>query len=438
LWKMDSNKVWEAIVNKVSEKIPEQSFNTWIRPLKLKTFENGELVIATPNNFYVDWIEEHYLSIFKQVLKELGVGGVKIRFVSEKRRKKLKAVDVQVPTSISMFQPHYTFENFVVGACNSLAYAGSLAVAQNPGKIYNPLFIYGKVGLGKTHLLHSIGNYVFKYRQGLRVCYVSSEVILNEMIESIKDGTMSQFKQKYRSFDIFLLDDVQFLSQKERLQEEVFHIFNYLYNAGKQIVLTSDSLPQEIPYLEERLASRFGWGLIADLRPPDFETRVAILKKKAELYNVTIPEDALLYIAEHIRGNIRDLESAIVRVMAVASLTGARIDLGLVKECLSEILKVIEKITLPEIQESVAKAFDISLSTLRSKKRSAPVVLARQVAMYLAREILQLPLKEIGKAFGGKDHTTVMYACQKVEQLMEKDVDFRERVFHIKKLIMEG
>ncbi|OYV03592.1 chromosomal replication initiation protein DnaA [candidate division bacterium WOR-3 4484_18] len=415
---MDGNKVWETIVSKVSERIPEQSFNTWIRPLRLKAFENGELVVATPNNFYIDWIEEHYMSIFKQVLKELALNGVKIRFVSERRRKKLKAVDVQVPANTSMFQPHY-----------------SLAVAQNPGKVYNPLFIYGKVGLGKTHLLHSIGNYVFKHRQGLKVCYVSCEVILNEMIESIKDGTMSQFKQKYRSFDVFLLDDVQFLSQKERLQEEIFHIFNYLYNANKQIVLTSDSLPQEIPYLEERLASRFAWGLIADLKPPDFETRVAILKKKAELYNVVIPEDALLYIAEHIRGNIRNLESAIVRVMAVASLTGTRIDLELVKECLSEILKVSKKITLPDIQERVAKAFDIPLSVLRSKKRSAHIVLARQVAMYLAREILQMPLKEIGKAFGGKDHTTVMYACQKVEQLMEKDVELREKVFHIKKLI---
>jgi len=418
VWKMDGNKVWETIVSKVSERIPEQSFNTWIRPLRLKAFENGELVVATPNNFYIDWIEEHYMSIFKQVLKELALNGVKIRFVSERRRKKLKAVDVQVPANTSMFQPHY-----------------SLAVAQNPGKVYNPLFIYGKVGLGKTHLLHSIGNYVFKHRQGLKVCYVSCEVILNEMIESIKDGTMSQFKQKYRSFDVFLLDDVQFLSQKERLQEEIFHIFNYLYNANKQIVLTSDSLPQEIPYLEERLASRFAWGLIADLKPPDFETRVAILKKKAELYNVVIPEDALLYIAEHIRGNIRNLESAIVRVMAVASLTGTRIDLELVKECLSEILKVSKKITLPDIQERVAKAFDIPLSVLRSKKRSAHIVLARQVAMYLAREILQMPLKEIGKAFGGKDHTTVMYACQKVEQLMEKDVELREKVFHIKKLI---
>ena len=327
---------------------------------------------------------------------------------------------------------NYSFENFVVGNGNRFAHAASIAVAESPAKTYNPFFIYGGVGLGKTHLLHAIGNSVLKKYPNLKIMYLSSEKFVNEFINCIRDGKDIIFRNKYRNIDLLLIDDIQFLAGKERTQEEFFHTFNTLYDAHKQIVISSDSQPKEIPTLEERLRSRFEWGLITDIQPPDLETRIAILKKKAEKDKINLPDDVALFIANKIKSNIRELEGSLIRTVAYAFLNKRTIDLELVKEVLKNIFpKDFENMTIDTIQEVVAKYFNIPTSDMKKKKRSKSIAFPRQVAMYLSRTLTNSSLPEIGANFGGRDHTTVIHACSKIKDLKEKDLNFNAQLEEI-------
>lgn len=430
---LDGLSLWEKILEKLKEKVPEQTFKTWFSPTKGLSFSEDTLFVEVPNPFFIDWLEEHYINILSDIAVSLLKRKMKISFkanTSEAMRPEPVLKDiVAFPSPRTNLRERYTFENYVVGKCNHFAQAASLAVAKAPAKTYNPLFIYGGVGLGKTHLMHAIGNYSQSLYRDSRAFYIPAEKFMNEMIYAIKNQETLEFKNKYRSLDMLLIDDIHFLADKVSLQEEIFHTFNALYGAQKQVVVTSDKPPREIPALEERLISRFQWGLVVDIQPPDLETRIAILKKKSELDGINVPEDVIFYIANNIRTNIRELEGSLVRLLALSSLTNTEINLTTAKEMLNSIIGSRKnQINLKNILKTVADFFDVSEESLVGKRRTASVVLPRQVGMYILRELTSLSLKEIGSKFGGRDHTTVLHAYDKIGTLIKEDREFSNNI----------
>ena len=431
-------QVWEEALSIIQDKLPRQSFETWFKPLTLESAEADRVRVLLPNRFFKEWFEEHYLGLLKAALEELAGGEVEVILTLPEKEAALQLdrleAAVRRPSRRERdpgvaINPKYTFDTFVVGSSNQFAHAGALAVAEQPAKAYNPLFIYGGVGLGKTHLLHAIGHRALEKHPGIRISYVSSEKFTNDLINAIRFDSTVEFRNKYRNLDILLIDDIQFIAGKERTQEEFFHTFNDLYDSAKQLVISSDSLPREIPTLEERLRSRFEWGLIADIQPPDLETKAAILRKKAEVEGIKLPDEVSLFIANKVQSNIRELEGSLIRLVAYASLTGRAIDLPLAQEVLKDLAEERERLITAEfIQQAVAEFYRVKVEDLKAKGRHKSIVLPRQVAMYLCRTLTGASLPDIGQAFGGKDHTTVLHACEKIKRRMAQDDSLRRQV----------
>ncbi|HHW40187.1 MAG TPA: chromosomal replication initiator protein DnaA [Syntrophomonadaceae bacterium] len=413
--KFKLSEIWQEVLKILEKELDEQSFKTWINVAQPLAYHDGTLVITTLNDFTRDWFETRFSALLRTHLESKLNQNVTLRFITANGKDSF--VFSREGESIPSLNPRYTFDTFVIGNSNRLAHAASRAVAEAPSKAYNPLFIYGGVGLGKTHLMHAIGHYVLDHNKSYRVVYVSSETFTNELINAIRDDKAVDFRNKYRTMDILLIDDIQFLAGKERTQEEFFHTFNALYEANKQIIISSDRVPKEIPTLEDRLRSRFEWGLLADIQPPDLETRVAILRKKAQLENYTLPDDVLLFIASKIKSNIRELEGALLRIIAYASLNQKEIDLDCANEALKDVLlgDRPHHITIPMIQKVVANYFNLKIEDFKTKRRTQNVAFPRQIAMYLARELTDASLPKVGQEFGGRDHTTVMHAYEKIK-----------------------
>ncbi len=422
-------EIWRATLGELEKKISRPSFETWLKTTRPVSLHNDLLLVSVPNDFTKDWLVDHYVKIINETLQIVSGNSYQVRFVAprlEEMTDEENTENVSLPPqrkeqpafyTSSWLNPKYTFESFVIGGSNRFAHAASLAVSEAPARAYNPLFIYGGVGLGKTHLMHAIGHHVLELFAASRVMYISSEKFTNEFINSIRYNKTVEFRNKYRNIDVLLIDDIQFLAGKEQTQEEFFHTFNALHESNKQIIISSDRPPKEIPTLEDRLRSRFEWGLITDIQPPDLETRIAILRKKAAQEKVTVPSDVILYIANNIFNNIRELEGALIRVIACSSLTNRSIDLSLTEETLKNIISGQEKplmITIEHIQKETAQQFSLKPEELKAKKRTKNVALPRQIAMYLARELTDASLPKIGLEFGGRDHTTVMHAHRKV------------------------
>ncbi len=434
-----AREIWNEALSAIQGRVARQSFDNWFRPLNLESIEGSRVTILLPNRFFKEWFEDHYLAILKSVLEDLMFSRVELILrVSEQDNQDGNNTRVEAAArrpvrrhrnEVTYLNPKYTFETFVVGRSNQLAHAACLAAGEQLSKAYNPLFIYGGVGLGKTHLLHAIGHLALKRNGRLKLSYVSSEKFTNDLINAIRFDSTVEFRNRYRSLDLLLIDDIQFIAGKERTQEEFFHTFNDLYDSAKQLVISSDSLPREIPTLEERLRSRFEWGLIADIQPPDLETKAAILRKKAQAEGIRLPDEVSLFIAKNVQSNIRELEGSLVRLIAYASLTGREISLELAQETLKELnVERAKVITLAAIQRAVADLFQVKVEDLKSKERNQGVVLPRQVAMYLSRTMTASSLPAIGEAFGGKDHTTVMHACEKIKRRLAKDEGFRRQI----------
>lgn len=431
------NKKWEDSLQIIKEKIGPQLYSTWFSQTKYLDFKNNELYLAVPTAFIKDWLEKNYSQLIKDiVVKQFETeDDILIKFdivtipgpviIKNKKDKGKNILQQQKRYEETGLNIKYTFDDFVVGNSNRFAHAASMAVAQSPGKAYNPLFIYGGVGLGKTHLVNGIGNYIINKNssQSVNIAYISSEKFTNELINAIRDDSNEAFREKYRNFDILLIDDIQFLAGKERTQEEFFHTFNTLYNAGKQIVITSDRLPKEIPNLENRLISRFEWGLLADIQSPDFETRIAILQKKAGEYQLKLSDEIIEYIASKISTNIRQLEGALNKLKAYIDLTAQKeVDFALSQQILKDIITIEEKeVSIQTIQKQTADFFDLKLGMLLSPKRTKNIVTARHIAMYLSRELTDYSLPMIGDSFGGKDHTTVLHSYNKIKKQIKTD-----------------
>ncbi len=419
---------WEEALKHIEQKIGRQNFETWIRPLRVKVGQPGHFTLEVPNKFFRDWLVEHFLTTIQEslsaVVNQAATISVVINQQPQRRSAPVRGYDrprQEVPKNTNLIGK-YTFESFVVGASNQFAQAASVAVASQPGEHYNPLFIYGDVGLGKTHLVNAIGNAVLSKRPGAKVVYLTSEAFMNELIASLRRDKMSEFKAHYRNIDLLVIDDVQFLAGKERTQEEFFHTFNSLYESHKQIVITSDKFPKEIPDLENRLRNRFEWGLIADIQSPDMETRVAILQKKAEIEGVNLHHDVAVFLASHINSNVRELEGALTRLGAFASLTKTEITTDLAKEVLRNTLGGIHKeVTVENIQKTICDHFNVRLGDLKSKRRTKNIALPRQVAMYLCRQYTSTSFPVIGSKFGGRDHSTVIHASKSIEEKIKKD-----------------
>jgi len=431
-------------------------YNLWFAPLRPVSMDAQHVTLEVANDFCEVWLKDNYLGLLQDVLGVASGRPLRVKFTtgasngaapataeptkeSTVKAKRIEPVgDRSVPNHEAAFNPKNTFDTFVVGANNNFAYAAALAVAQAPGKSYNPLFLYGGVGLGKTHLLHAIGQYVVAQKKGARVAYLSSEKFTNEYIDGIQNNQLAKFRKKYRQTDVLLIDDIQFLAGKERIQEEFFHTFNALHESHKQIVLTCDRPASEIQNLEHRLVSRFEWGLVTDLQPPDIEMRFAILKKKADFMNVTLPEDVLNFLANRIRTNVRRLEGALIRVASYASLTGRKLTLEVVEGLLREILHEEGRyaISIEVIQKKVAEHFDLRLADMSSKRRPENIAFPRQIAMFLARQMTENSLSSIGEAFGGRDHGTVLHACRLVKDRMEVDANVRQVVHLLEKKLI--
>ena len=422
---MSLKKLWEKAQEEIREAVGKNSYDTWFSAIQATEKEPETLVIVAPDDFLKSWIIDHYQDLIAKTMYQLAGSRINIEFAVDLHMFKKSAVPIPAPHekspeaeghSRSNLNSRFTFENFVVGPANRFACAASLAVAESPAKAYNPLFIYGPVGLGKTHLIQAISHKLKQLHPHLKYCYMSSERFTNELIDAIRYRSTAQFRSKYRDMDVLLIDDIQFIAGKESTQEEFFHTFNNLHNNHKQIIITSDRPPKEIANLEERLSSRFAWGLITDIQPPDFETRAAILRKKSENERIDVPDDVISFIAEQIRTNIRELEGALIRVVAYSALEGAPVTLETAKSILKNMVKEsLKMISVEMVQKSVSAFYSIPLSELRAKKRNKNIVLPRQVAMYLSRKLTNLSLPEIGNAFGGKDHTTVLHSCKKIE-----------------------
>jgi len=430
-----ANTLWTACLDRLQGQLSEQQLNTWLRPLHAQETE-GQLRLLAPNQFVLEHVRDHFLPAIKGTVDELGrgdqawkvalaIGGSEVAQLSEPKRSASRpALSVRPSGPVTNLNPAFTFETFVEGKSNQLARAASLQVAANPGVAYNPLFIYGAVGLGKTHLMHAIGHHILDRIPNGRIIYLHSERFVADMIKALQHNVIDEFKQHYRTADALLIDDIQFFAGKERSQEEFFHTFNALLEGQQQIILTSDRYPKEVEGLEERLRSRFGWGLTIAIEPPELETRVAILQRKAEQSGVELPSEVAFFMAKRIRSNVRELEGSLRRVIANAHFTGKAITVDFARDALRDLLAVQSKlVTLENIQKTVAEYFRIKVSDLHSARRSRSITRPRQMAMALAKELTQHSLPEIGQAFGGRDHTTVIHACRKVTELREGDAN---------------
>jgi chromosomal replication initiator protein len=436
-------KIWEEVLGDLKTKLGETAFTTWIAPLKFSSLDNQNINLEAPDQFFKDWVEKHYSGIIRETLKLKGWDNLLVKLVAGTVLMPDAVLDHSPETNIKNspinLNSRYTFDNFVIGQGNRHAHAYSMAVANAPAKTYNPLFIYGGVGLGKTHLIQAICHQIRSNSPGgIKICYVSSEKFTNELIDAIVHRSTSAFRQKYRSLDVLVIDDIHFIAGKESTQEEFFHTFNTLYDAHKQIVFSSDRPPKEITNLQERLVSRFGWGLATDIQPPDLETRVAILKKKIEREPVQVPDEVIFFIAQLIKTNIRELEGALIRTIAYSLLEEAPVTLQLTREVLKDLLREPTRlITIDFIQRCVVEEFGISLQDLKTKRRNKQVVFPRQIAMYLSRELTDLSLPEIGELFGGKDHTTVLHSYKKIKEDLLNNPKLKERVDKVIQVIKQ-
>jgi chromosomal replication initiator protein len=448
-----AEKVWTSAQEHLRSMLSADTFNLWFSPLRAHALDNNGLVLEVANDFCEVWLKDNYMGLLQDVVALAAGRQLQIRFkvapgapaplsAPQVQVLQVKAVEASIERNSANhdlgFNPKNTFDSFVVGNNNNFAYAAALAVAQAPGKSYNPLFLYGGVGLGKTHLLHAIGHYVAGHKKSARIAYLTSEKFTNEYIDGIQNNQLAKFRKKYRQTDVLLIDDIQFLAGKERIQEEFFHTFNALHEAHKQIVLTCDRPASEIQNLEQRLVSRFEWGLVTDLQPPDVEMRLAILKKKAQLMGVDLPEDIMNFLANRIRTNIRRLEGALIRVTSYCALTGKKLNVEVVEGLLREILHEEGRycINIEVIQKKVAEHFDIRLADMTSKRRPENIAFPRQVAMFLSRQMTECSLSVIGEAFGGRDHGTVLHACRLVKDRMEVDANVRQVVSYLEKQLM--
>jgi chromosomal replication initiator protein len=457
---LQQTNLWDDILGSIKTKLQGESFETWFNPIRFEGIDNNRHVIRlrAPNAAVRDWVTVHYANLIDQSIGELNLPGYSVDWIlpdesssaSEQSMEPTSfatgtalartaqtspapqpvpdsAVQLPEPALDPALNSKYTFESFVVGSCNQFAHAASLAVAQAPGKTYNPLYLYGGVGLGKTHLMHACGHAIKQRNPHLTLLYLSSERFMNELINAIRFDKTPSFREKYRSVDVLLIDDIQFMAGKERTQEEFFHTFNALYEQQKQIVISSDCPPREIPTLEERLHSRFEWGLIADLEPPDLETKVAILKRKAETMGVAIPDEVALFIATRVKNNVRELEGSLIRLLAISSLRGAVINEDLAKDAIRNIASDEEPglVTIPQIQKAVAAAYKLSVDQLVSKNNSRQFSFPRQIAMYLCKRLTSRSYPEIGRAFGGKHHTTVIHSFEKIQSMAAGDSTFQ-------------
>ena len=430
--------LWKDVLNVIKVELTEVSFNTWLKSINPISLSNNKIILGAPNDFTKGILMGRYFNLIKNSIKQVTNEDYIIEFIipGEESNFNVGQPIVQENTENnqrSQLIPKYTFNTFVIGNSNRFAHAASLAVAEAPAKAYNPLFIYGGVGLGKTHLMHAIGHYILSQNPNSKVVYVSSEKFTNELINSIREYKNEEFRNKYRNIDVLLVDDIQFIAGKEGTQEEFFHTFNALHEANKQIIISSDRPPKEIPTLEDRLRSRFEWGLIADIQPPDLETRIAILRKKANVENIEVSDEVMLYIASKIQSNIRELEGALIRVVAYSSLTNRKVTEALAEEALKDILsnnKPVE-ITVDIIKDIVSKNFKIKMDDFNSKKRTRAIAFPRQIAMYLTRELTDLSLPKIGDEFGGRDHTTVIHACDKINTDLLSDANLKRKVDNI-------
>lgn len=435
------SNIWSSVQNVVKSRIGEVAFNAWFGPVRIKEEKPNCIVLEVPDNFFKEWFINHYLELINSALKGLADQNIDIEFIvnpniiKKEKKNKLEVFESRIKeeaTDDLWLNPKYTFDNFVVGPSNRFTHAACLSVAENPAKNYNPLLIYGGVGLGKTHLMQAICHFVKGRSPKTVIKYFTSEKFTNELINSIHHHSMNSFRQKYRNVDILLLDDIHFIAGKESTQEEFFHTFNTLKENHKQIIISSDRPPKEIHKLEERLVSRFSWGLITDIQPPDLETRIAILKKKVENEKTQIPDDVIFFVAESIKNNIRELEGALIRLIAYSLLESKTISLSLAQDILKDMLREsIKTITIETIQKKVANFYNLNIIDLKSNKRNKNLVLARQAAMFVARELTNLSLPEIGRDFGGKDHTTVLHAINKIKKSCDNNPKFKDIIDHI-------
>ena len=426
-----SQNTWDRVLGRIEAKVSSHSFSTWFKPTRFLYEDASSVTIKVPNAWFAEWLRAHYSVLIQEALRELQRPGITVAFLPESIDSVPPVAQSRAPadTPVSMLNPKYTFDTFVVSSCNQFAHAASTAVAEQASRTYNPLYIYGGVGLGKTHLMQAIGNYICQ--GSLRMRYVSSETFMNELINAIRFENTFEFKERYRSIDVLLIDDIQFLAGKERTKEEFFHTFNALYDAQKQIVITSDVPPRDIPTLEERLRSRFEWGLIADMQPPDLETKVAILRKKAEFDTVDLPDDVGLFIASHCGSNIRELEGALTKVVAYASMAGKELTVELARDQLRNFLPIESPAaTVESIQKLVSNYFEMKVSDLKSRNNSPHVALPRQIAMYVCKKVTPCSLPDLGRRFGGKHHSTVIHALQKIEKKRRAEKDFNNLVDH--------
>ncbi len=441
------SEVWKEALVHIETKLSKPSFETWLKSTKASSLTNNILTVTAPNEFARDWLESRYADLISNTWYDVVGSRVEVKFIIPPSSNHLDHQESPIPKPKpdrqhvvgeempqTMLNSKYIFDTFVIGAGNRFAHAASLAVAEAPAKSYNPLFIYGGVGLGKTHLMHAIGHYVIEHNPAAKVVYLSSEKFTNEFINSIRDNKTVEFRNKYRNIDVLLIDDIQFLAGKEQTQEEFFHTFNALHEDNKQIVISSDRPPKEIPTLEDRLRSRFEWGLITDIQPPDLETRIAILRKKAKAENLDVPNDVMHYIASQINTNIRELEGALIRIVAYSSLINHDINVELATEALKDIIPSTRPkvITIQKIQKVVGQHYSLKLEDFKARKRTKAVAYPRQIAMYLSRELTDSSLPKIGEEFGGRDHTTVIHAHEKINTSLRIEHELQKT---IKKLI---
>jgi len=429
--------IWNSSLSKIEEKVGGSILDLWFRPIKLSQIKEQQVTVEIPNRFFKDWTEDNYPDILAETIGGILGYPVTIRYkIAEKVDPDVKKMDMRLENRRQKLasrgiylNPKYTFENFIIGPSNQFAHAAAKKVAEVPGRAYNPLFIYGGVGLGKTHLITAIGNAVIDKSPEISVIYVSAEQFTNEVVSAIRHEKMGELKDKYRNVDLLLLDDIQFIANKTQTQEEFFHTFNAIYEKQKQIVISSDRPPKEIGAVTDRLRSRFSMGLIADIQPPELETKVAILQKKSEMEKIHIPEEVAYYLASKVKSNIRELEGCLIRLGAQASLTGKPINKDMAKYILQDLIEEDEKpVTTDLIQKTVCEHYALKLSDMKAKKRTKEVALPRQIAMYLSKQLTNLSLSDIGKNFGGKDHATVIYACKQIEEKRAKDEAFNRMI----------
>ncbi len=411
---------WTRLKKHLKGELDPEDFGTWFGPLQVESDEGNRLVILAPNQHFVHTLEQSYRPAIDRAVKSLGEASLEVLFTAEEDG----AGEAEPPPPVDRFDPRYRFESFVVGPSNQFCHAAARAVAESPSHSYNPFFLYGGVGLGKTHLMQAIGHKIRDGHPDLRVLYIPAEQFVNELINSIRYDRMPEFRDRYRTIDVLLIDDIQFIANKERTQEEFFHTFNTLYTNQKQIILSSDSSPRRIPMIEERLRSRFEWGLIADIQPPELETKVAILRRKAEAEDIHLPDDVALFIAHHVKSNIRELEGLLNRVVAFASLSGRHISLDLTKHTLRDILPQTSQVTANEVVKFVARHYGLKVSEIKSRNRSRHIALPRQVAMYLLKQLTKLSYPDIGRHFNDKHHSTVMHSVNRIEEERSKSPDF--------------